>query len=591
MRGVAHTLKRQFQLKTKYRDVAQLGSAQRSGRWGRRFKSCHPDFFRKLFSSLLYCLFLLQKLIIHHFLSIIYSLYILYICKGLIKMMNVFNNFITNRAYSGQFSFMSGMAPMGPFGMGGSIFSSFNSSNFMPFNANPFNNFNIGSLFAGCSYMPSISPYSAFSFAGNPFAAFAPQPIMPFNNFNIGNLFPTFIFPKMNFNLNLPITSTSTNPFTPPSTSTSTTSSETGNEVPDGTSVTVEGVDYSIMGSYAAKVKQLRPEMQRKVAQLFAYAKQKGWDMTITSGFRTQAQQSNLIAQGRPAAKGNTSRHLYGCAIDIRINGKAQGTSEITEMGKYAESIGLRWGRHFTHPRSEDWHFDLDPATTPKARVASTSSQSSSSSQTSQSTQNAQGSQNGSYSDTPRSDYQRVIDGTYNGSYVKMNGIIHFRYNDAGYSNVKAMKPAAQKAFKEMQKAMKKEIGLDLDFTSAYRGRNSQRASLNRYGQITVDKIAKRVELVAPIGYSEHHSGYAMDITINGMASRDNNTWLRNNILKKAYNWLIANAKRFGFEQSFPKGNAQHVSEEAWHWRFVGDSESKKVFYNARKFAGYRDLT
>ena len=30
------------------RDVAQLGSAQRSGRWGRRFKSCHPDFIKKL---------------------------------------------------------------------------------------------------------------------------------------------------------------------------------------------------------------------------------------------------------------------------------------------------------------------------------------------------------------------------------------------------------------------------------------------------------------------------------------------------------------------------------------------------------------
>ena len=28
----------------KIRDVAQLGRAQRSGRWGRRFKSCRPDF-------------------------------------------------------------------------------------------------------------------------------------------------------------------------------------------------------------------------------------------------------------------------------------------------------------------------------------------------------------------------------------------------------------------------------------------------------------------------------------------------------------------------------------------------------------------
>lgn len=29
-----------------FRDVAQLGSALRSGRRGRRFKSCHPEFFQ-----------------------------------------------------------------------------------------------------------------------------------------------------------------------------------------------------------------------------------------------------------------------------------------------------------------------------------------------------------------------------------------------------------------------------------------------------------------------------------------------------------------------------------------------------------------
>ena len=30
--------------KTKWRGVAQPGSARRSGRRGRRFESCHPDF-------------------------------------------------------------------------------------------------------------------------------------------------------------------------------------------------------------------------------------------------------------------------------------------------------------------------------------------------------------------------------------------------------------------------------------------------------------------------------------------------------------------------------------------------------------------
>ncbi len=30
------------------RDVAQSGSAHAWGAWGRKFKSCHPDFFTKL---------------------------------------------------------------------------------------------------------------------------------------------------------------------------------------------------------------------------------------------------------------------------------------------------------------------------------------------------------------------------------------------------------------------------------------------------------------------------------------------------------------------------------------------------------------
>ena len=40
------------------------------------------------------------------------------------------------------------------------------------------------------------------------------------------------------------------------------------------------------------------------------------------------------------------------------------------------------------------------------------------------------------------------------------------------------------------------------------------------------------------------------------------------------YRWLAANAARFGFEQSFPAGNAQGVKWEPWHWRWVGTAPS-----------------
>ena len=36
--------------------------------------------------------------------------------------------------------------------------------------------------------------------------------------------------------------------------------------------------------------------------------------------------------------------------------------------------------------------------------------------------------------------------------------------------------------------------------------------------------------------------------------------------------WLLQHAAEFGFELSFPAGNAQGVTWEPWHWRWVGTS-------------------
>ena len=49
-----------------------------------------------------------------------------------------------------------------------------------------------------------------------------------------------------------------------------------------------------------------------------------------------------------------------------------------------------------------------------------------------------------------------------------------------------------------------------------------------------------------------------------------------------AARWLRLNAPRFGFEQSFPGGNKQHVKWEPWHWRWVGVSESAPGAAKAR---------
>ncbi|WP_225910566.1 M15 family metallopeptidase [Thermoleptolyngbya sichuanensis] len=86
----------------------------------------------------------------------------------------------------------------------------------------------------------------------------------------------------------------------------------------------------------------------------------------------------------------------------------------------------------------------------------------------------------------------------------------------------------------------------------------------------------ERAQVSAPPGYSEHHTGYAVDIGDGDRPDTDLETDFDQTA---AYRWLTANAARFGFELSFPQDNAQGVSYEPWHWRFVGDRHSLETFY------------
>ncbi|PSB41830.1 D-alanyl-D-alanine carboxypeptidase [filamentous cyanobacterium Phorm 6] len=90
--------------------------------------------------------------------------------------------------------------------------------------------------------------------------------------------------------------------------------------------------------------------------------------------------------------------------------------------------------------------------------------------------------------------------------------------------------------------------------------------------------VSKRAEVSAPPGYSEHHTGYAIDIG-DGSAPETNLSPSFDST--QAFKWLEANAPAFSFEMSFPKNNRQGVSYEPWHWRFVGDRQSLETFYKA----------
>jgi D-alanyl-D-alanine carboxypeptidase len=159
----------------------------------------------------------------------------------------------------------------------------------------------------------------------------------------------------------------------------------------------------------------------------------------------------------------------------------------------------------------------------------------------------------------------------------------HYAYAEAPQSelevvegNIKLRKAAAQ-AFKEMSAAAQAE-GISLVPISGFRSIADQKYLYFKLKEERNQTAAERAKVSAPPGYSEHHTGYAIDIgDANAPA-----TELRPDFDRTpAFRWLKENAARYSFEISFPKKNRQGVSYEPWHWRFTGDSASLKTFEKA----------
>jgi|SRR5919199_3696884 D-alanyl-D-alanine carboxypeptidase len=86
-------------------------------------------------------------------------------------------------------------------------------------------------------------------------------------------------------------------------------------------------------------------------------------------------------------------------------------------------------------------------------------------------------------------------------------------------------------------------------------------------------------KLSAPPGYSEHQTGYALDLADGHFPKQD----ITYNFAKTdAFRWLSIHAKEFSFELSFPENNPQGVSYEPWHWRFVGSPEAQSIFSHSK---------
>jgi D-alanyl-D-alanine carboxypeptidase len=128
------------------------------------------------------------------------------------------------------------------------------------------------------------------------------------------------------------------------------------------------------------------------------------------------------------------------------------------------------------------------------------------------------------------------------------------------------------------------EVGRAIYAISCYRTPQHQTRIFCRHGRSTAAMVEQAWQ-IAPPGFSEHATGLAIDFGDRRAGRCNLEGCFANSAVGR---WLARNARDFGFEMSFPQGNAQGVAFEPWHWRWVGRGEdsgsqgAKAVFAAAR---------
>jgi D-alanyl-D-alanine carboxypeptidase len=121
--------------------------------------------------------------------------------------------------------------------------------------------------------------------------------------------------------------------------------------------------------------------------------------------------------------------------------------------------------------------------------------------------------------------------------------------------------------------------GIYLVFLSGYRSINLQNDIFFSLKSIRNQEASERARVSAPPGYSEHSTGFAIDI---GDATKRETDFEREFENTDAFRWLIKNAAKFHFKLSFNKNN-KYIDYEPWHWRYEGSIEALKVFETSNR--------
>jgi len=111
--------------------------------------------------------------------------------------------------------------------------------------------------------------------------------------------------------------------------------------------------------------KDLKPEMQDKIAVFNEVAAEKGYTFVMSDGFRSIEESNRARARkGNLVAPGGQSPHNYGSAFDCGVyknGGQGLSRQEWTEFTREVQrrSGNITWGGDFKSKSCEVWHFEL----------------------------------------------------------------------------------------------------------------------------------------------------------------------------------------------------------------------------------------
>jgi D-alanyl-D-alanine carboxypeptidase len=134
-----------------------------------------------------------------------------------------------------------------------------------------------------------------------------------------------------------------------------------------------------------------------------------------------------------------------------------------------------------------------------------------------------------------------------------------------GSSGAKTMRRLAAADLGAMRSAAA-AAGHALLIQSAFRSYEDQQATFNHWVQVSGYQAALLAS--ARPGHSEHQLGTAIDFTSPGVTPWEHRDWATT----PAGSWMAANAWRYGFVMSYPRGGtaATCYQYEPWHYRWIG---------------------